>query len=34
MSEHRAEVGVLAWIDRDITGPMQDFQDPIRNGAG
>jgi len=30
MSEqvHRAEVGVLAWIDRDITGPMRDFQDP------
>src|SRR5262245_17229035 len=30
MSEsiHRAEAGVLGWIDRDITGPMQDFQDP------
>ena len=30
MSEslHRAEVGVLGWIDRDIIGPMQDFQDP------
>src|SRR5262249_15003530 len=27
-SLHRAEVGVLGWIDRDITGPMQDFQDP------
>ena len=24
----RAEAGVLGWIDRDITGPMQDFQDP------
>jgi aquaporin Z len=24
----RAEEGVLAWIDRDITGPMADFQDP------
>ena len=23
-----AERGVLGWIDRDITGPMQDFQDP------
>ena len=22
------ESGVLAWIDRDITGPMRDFQDP------
>src|SRR5580765_2206775 len=22
------ETGVLAWIDRDITGPMRDFQDP------
>ena len=30
MSEglQRAEEGVLAWIDRDITGPMADFQDP------
>ena len=24
----RAEQGVLAWIDRDITGPMADFQNP------
>jgi aquaporin Z len=24
----RAEAGALAWIDRDITGPMADFQDP------
>ncbi len=24
----RAEVGVLGWIDRDITGPMADFQNP------
>jgi aquaporin Z len=24
----QAESGVLAWIDRDITGPMRDFQDP------
>ena len=23
-----AEAGALAWIDRDITGPMGDFQDP------
>jgi aquaporin Z len=23
-----AEAGVLGWIDRDITGPMRDFQDP------
>jgi aquaporin Z len=23
-----AEVGVLAWIDRDVTGPMRDFRDP------
>src|SRR4249919_2925915 len=23
----QAESGVLAWIDRDITGPMRDFQD-------
>lgn len=22
------EAGVLAWIDRDITGPMRDFKDP------
>jgi aquaporin Z len=30
MSERleRAEQGVLGWIDRDITGPMADFQDP------
>jgi aquaporin Z len=27
-SVQRAEAGVLAFIDRDITGPMQDFQDP------
>jgi aquaporin Z len=25
-----AEAGVLAWIDRDITGPMRDFQDPTQ----
>jgi aquaporin Z len=25
---HRAEAGVLGMIDRDITGPMADFQDP------
>src|SRR4051794_15494039 len=24
----RAEAGVLGWIDRDITGPIADFQDP------
>ena len=24
----QAEPGVLGWIDRDITGPMRDFQDP------
>jgi aquaporin Z len=24
----QAESGVLAWIDRDIAGPMRDFQDP------
>jgi aquaporin Z len=24
----RAERGVLGWIDRDITGPLADFQDP------
>lgn len=24
----RAEQGVLGWIDRDITGPLADFQDP------
>ena len=24
----RAEEGVLSWIDRDITGPLADFQDP------
>jgi aquaporin Z len=23
-----AETGILAWIDRDITGPMRDFRDP------
>lgn len=23
-----AESGVLGWIDRDLTGPMRDFQDP------
>ncbi|HVW46975.1 MAG TPA: aquaporin [Solirubrobacterales bacterium] len=23
-----AEVGILAWIDRDITGPIRDFHDP------
>ena len=30
MSEQlrRAEAGVLGWIDRDITGPMADFQNP------
>ena len=30
MSEslQRAEAGVLGWIDRDITAPMADFQDP------
>jgi len=30
MSEQlrRAEEGVLGWIDRDITGPMADFQNP------
>jgi aquaporin Z len=30
MSEQaeRAERGVLGWIDRDITGPMADFQNP------
>jgi aquaporin Z len=27
-SLRRAEDGVLGWIDRDITAPMQDFQDP------
>jgi aquaporin Z len=27
-SLQRAEAGVLGWIDRDVTGPMQDFQDP------
>src|ERR1700741_485813 len=27
-STRRAEAGVLGWIDRDITGPMRDFQDP------
>ena len=24
----QAERGILGWIDRDITGPMADFQDP------
>ena len=24
----QTEAGVLGWIDRDITGPMRDFQDP------
>src|SRR5215468_10800306 len=24
----QAEAGVLAWIDRDVTGPIRDFQDP------
>jgi aquaporin Z len=24
----QAEAGVLGWIDRDVTGPMRDFQDP------
>ena len=30
MSEQleQAERGILGWIDRDITGPMADFQDP------
>ena len=30
MSEQleRAEHGVVGWIDRDIAGPMADFQDP------
>src|SRR5215471_12857302 len=30
MSEQleRAERGILGWIDRDITGPIADFQDP------
>ena len=30
MSEEikRAEAGVLGWIDRDITEPMANFQDP------
>jgi aquaporin Z len=23
-----AEAGLLAWIDRDVTGPIRDFQDP------
>jgi aquaporin Z len=32
MSEplRRAEAGVLGWIDRDITGPMADFEDPAQ----
>ena len=24
----QAEAGVLGWIDRDITGPIRDFQNP------
>src|SRR5215470_13641034 len=24
----RAERGILGWIDRDVTGPMADFQNP------
>src|SRR5215475_2486505 len=28
MQMRRAEEGVLSWIDRDITGPLADFQDP------
>ncbi len=28
VSVKRAEAGVLGWIDRDITGPMEDFRDP------
>ena len=27
-SFQRAEAGILGWIDRDITGPIQDFQNP------
>jgi aquaporin Z len=27
-SYQRAEAGVLSWIDRDITGPIADFQNP------
>ena len=27
-SVQNAERGILGWIDRDITGPLQDFQDP------
>jgi aquaporin Z len=23
-----AETGILSWIDREVTGPMQDFRDP------
>jgi aquaporin Z len=23
-----AETGILAWVDRDVTGPMRDFRDP------
>src|SRR5690242_21062646 len=26
--ETQAQQGLLAWIDRDITGPIRDFQDP------
>src|SRR5499433_3372809 len=25
---HRAETGVLAWVDRDVMGPIADFQNP------
>jgi aquaporin Z len=28
VEQERAERGVLGWIDRDITGPMADFQNP------
>ena len=28
MQVQRAEEGVLSWIDRDITKPLADFQDP------
>src|SRR6516162_7607851 len=27
-SVQNAERGILGWIDRDITGPLRDFQDP------
>ena len=29
-SLQRAETGVLDWIDRDITGPIRDFQNPAQ----